>query len=65
MAVIIGDIHRSSEAVAWHTTPLNWLRHQVGNWLSSPSSPSPFPERIWRRHSALLDAGWKRKRHHS
>ena len=63
MAVIIGDIHQVSESVTLHERPFTWLTQKVGKLFTSRRNPSPFPDRVWRRHSALLDAAWKRKLH--
>lgn len=59
MAVIIGDIHRGHERVALYTRPFLWLTQHFGSLFGNRRNPSPFPDRVWRRHSALLDAGWK------
>ena len=62
MAVIIGDIYRSIETDSRGAKPYRWLVRQVGKIMSNRGNPSAFPERVWQRHSALLDAGWKNRR---
>lgn len=59
MAVIIGDIHRAHQQVSPLSKPFTWLSQHFGSMFSSRRNPSPFPDRVWHRHSALLDAGWK------
>lgn len=63
MAVIIGAIHQASEQDAFHGKPFSWVASQLGRIFSRRGNPSPFPDRVWLRHSALLDAAWKRKLH--
>lgn len=62
MAVIIGDIDRSIESGSRRAKHYRWLVQQVGKMVSRRANPSAFPERVWQRHSALLDAGWKSRR---
>jgi hypothetical protein len=59
MAVIIGELRPIPEPQPLHMRPASWLLTRLRALFSSRSNPSPYPDRIWRRHSALLDAAWK------
>jgi hypothetical protein len=60
MAVILGDIHQAAESVYFTTSPLKWLgRKLVTAFSTTCHNPSPFPDRVWARHSALLDSARK------
>lgn len=60
MAVMIGNTHHVAEHVHFTVQPLKWLARKFYQaFTSSRHNPSPFPDRVWSRHSALLDSAWK------
>lgn len=63
MAVIIGEIRQIQETDPLFAKPGKWLASRVVALFRSRRNPSPFPDRIWRRHSALLDAARKNRTH--
>jgi hypothetical protein len=56
MALIIGDIHPVAERPSLPAMTARWLTSRISLLFSSRRNPSPYPDRIWRRHSALLEA---------
>lgn len=61
MAVIIGEIYRGREVPSCSVRVFAGLLRRLRVMLPNPRNPSSFPDRVWHRHSALLDAG-KRSR---
>ncbi len=61
MAVIIGDIVCSSEPASAGVKPFTWLAQWFGRVFTGRHNPSSFPDKVWQRHSALLDAGKRRR----
>lgn len=60
MAVVAGNIEHLPEQVTFASEPLSWVKkHLTGAFASSRRNPSRFPDRVWSRHSALLDSAWK------
>ncbi|MGM0594761.1 MAG: hypothetical protein ACQETD_09510 [Pseudomonadota bacterium] len=60
MAVIAGNVVPFPKQVSFTAEPVKWLRlHTVAIFSGAWPNPSRFPDRIWSRHSALLDAAWK------
>lgn len=57
MAVIIGEVYRGSALSLQGARPFAWLAQRLGGMLHKQRNPSSFPDRVWQRHSALLDAG--------
>ena len=64
MAVIIGEIYRGSETASQGRGPFAWLTQRFGAMLTH-RNPSSFPDRVWQRHSALLDAAKQRRVRHA
>lgn len=63
MAVIIGNLHPQHSGIKLSRQPLKWLMAQFDALFGlTRRNPSPFPDRVWSHHSALLDAAWKRSR---
>lgn len=63
MAVMIGKIHYPESGVQFRSEPLRWVGRQlVAIFQDNRHNPSPFPDRVWSRHSALLDSAWKLRR---
>lgn len=63
MAVIIGNLHPQHNGIKLSEQPLKWLVAQFDALFGATRrNPSPFPDRVWSHHSALLDAAWKRSR---
>ncbi len=60
MAIVIGNTDHLPQQINFSTQPLRWLGKQLYElFTSSRHNPSPFPDRVWSRHSALLDSAWK------
>jgi hypothetical protein len=63
MAVMIGNTHHVAEHIHFSVQPVKWIGKQLCDvFSSSRHNPSPFPDRVWSHHSALLDAAWKQSR---
>jgi hypothetical protein len=54
--MIIGDIHSVAKRPSLPAVTASWLALRIAVLLSSRRNPSPYPDRIWCRHSALLEA---------
>lgn len=66
MAVMIGSGSSIPRDERFVEHPLKWLAQQVQSLLQSGRyNPSPFPDRVWSRHSALLDAATHRSQRQS
>lgn len=60
MAIVIGNTHHVAEHIHFSAHPLKWFGKKFYEaFTSSRHNPSPFPDRVWSRHSALLDTAWK------
>lgn len=65
MAVVLGSTQHLPEQVRFSSQPAVWLwRKLYALFTSSRHNPSPFPDRIWSRHSALLDSAWRQSHRH-
>ncbi len=62
MAVVIGNTHHLPQHIRFSAEPLKWIGTHFSQWFSRRHNPSPFPDRVWARHSALLDSAWKQSR---
>lgn len=63
MAMSIGDIHPVAERPSLPAVTAKWLASRVVLLFSSRRNPSPYPDRIWCRHSALLEAAKRSSLH--
>ena len=60
MAIVIGNTHHVAAPVSFSAQPMKWLGKKLYQaFTSNRHNPSPFPDRVWSRHSALLDSAWK------
>jgi len=60
MAVVLGNTLHLPEQVRFSVQPIRWIGKKFyALFTSTRHNPSPFPDRVWSRHSALLDSAWR------
>ena len=60
MAIVLGNSQPLSEQINFSAQPLKWVGQTLTQlFTGSRHNPSPLPERVWSRHSALLESARK------